>query len=801
MRPSWPPKRSNGEPMAPLTRKLLRDLWRIKGQAVAIALVIAVGVMLLVMMTGLVASLEETRRAYYERYRLAEVFAPVARAPLRALEDLLEIPGVAAAEARVTGSALIDLPGVVVPIRAQALSLPDFDAPRLNAIHLTDGRMFDGDRSDQVVLLNSFAEAHGLRPGDRLAATMNGFRRSFHIVGLAQSPEFLYTAAPGEMISEDGSFAVMWMARSALEAAFDMGGAFNEALLSLTRGTDPAAVIAAADRLLDRYGGLGAYGLEDQASHRFVSQEISGLRAVSGSVPPVFMAVAAFLLYIVISRMVQAEREEIGLMKAFGYTNREVGLHYFQLILAIAIGGALAGCLMGIAAGRAMIDLYLVFFKFPFLVFRLDPSSFVTGVSVSVLAASAGGLFVLRGVFALTPAVAMRGAAPPDYSRAGRIGAGLIRHLDQPSRMVLRRLTRQPLRMLGATVGIGAGVALSAAMLSVLDGFDGMMELSFSVVDRSDVTVTFVRPIETRAAFELARLPGVIEVEPVRIVPAILRNGLQSYRGAVTGLVADPRLNRAIDRDERSVPMREDGIILSTGLATTLGLAAGDTVRVDVREGRRPELAIPVIAVSESLMGAPAFMEIGALNRVLREPLRVSGAVLRIDADQAGEVYRALKDMPMVAGVSLKEDSRQALQKVMDEGAGAQRFVMAVIAAVITFGVVYNTARVAQAERAHDLANLRVLGFTRAEVAFVLLGELAAVTLLALPLGGVAGYFLTFAISAGFSTDIYQIPADFRASSFGTAIVVVSVAALISGWLVKRDIDRMDIIAALKTRE
>jgi len=786
---------------SPLTRKLMRDLWRIKGQALAIGAVIAVGVMMQVMMTGLVASLDETRRAYYERHRLADVFAPVARAPEAAADALRRLPGVAAAQTRVAGSALIDLEGTAVPIQARALSLPDYRAPALNTVYLTDGRMFDGDRAGEVVVLSSFARAHALRPGDRIAATMNGFRRELTVVGFAQSPEFLYSTAPGELVPDDARFAVLWMSRTALSAAFDMKGAFNEVLLSLTRDALPNAVTDAADRLLDRYGATGAFALSDLESDRFISEEIGGLRRSAGSVPPVFLAVAAFLLYIVISRMVQAEREEIGLMKAFGYTDIEVGGHYFRMVLSIAVGGAVAGGLMGIAMGRWMVDLYLIFYKFPFLVFRLDPAAFLSGFSVSILAASAGGLLVLRRVFALTPAEAMRPPAPPDYSRCGRIGAALTGFLDQPTRMVLRRLTRQPLRMGGAVLGIAAGLSVSVSMATILNSFDAMQELTFDVIDRSDLSVSFIQPLEARSAYELQSLRGVIEVEPTRTVPAILRNGRHSYNGALFGLVDQPRLNRAVDAEKAPIPMREGGVILSTVLARALDIRAGDTLVVDVREGRQPRLELPVIAVAESLLGAPAYMELGALNRALKEPLRISGAYLRVDEAEAARIYETLKDMPMVAGVSVKSESLAALKRVMDQGAGAMRYVMATIAAVITFGVIYNAARVAQAERARDLASLRVLGFSRAEVAFVLLGELAAVTLLALPLGGAMGYGLTFAIAAGFSTDIYQIQAIFSPESYGMAILVVLAAALVSGWLVKRDIDRADMVSALKTRD
>jgi len=591
------------------------------------------------------------------------------------------------------------------------------------------------------------------------------------------------------------------MSNSSLAAAYDMQGAFNQALLSLSRGASEPFVLDAVDRLLDAYGGTGAYPLSDQTSNRFIAEETDGLRASAAGVPPIFLAVAAFLLYIVISRMVQSERSQIGLMKAFGYSNAEVGLHYFKLVLAIAIGGAILGCLMGIAGGGAMIQVYTAYFKFPFLVFQLEPSSFVVGVTVSILSASAGGLLVLRKVFALTPASAMRPPAPPDYSKAGRIGQSLNRVLDQPSRMVLRRITRQPGRIAGSVIGIAAGMALSVAMLTLFEGFNRTIDLTFNVMDRSDVTVTFTRAASDTTIYDLRRLPGVLLVEPVRVVPTVLRSGLYSYRGAINGLTEAPRLNRAIDAGLSPIPLPKEGVTLAAALADILHVKAGDILTVEVREGRQPVLQLPVTGIATSLLGSPAYMDLSALDRVLREPNRVSGAYLSIDSNQADAIYRQLKNMPAVAGVSLKSDARKAFQKVMNQGAGAIRYVMGAVAFIITFGIVYNAARIAYAERERDLASLRVIGFGRGEVAFVLLGELGVVTLLAIPLGSVLGYYMSFGIAAGFSTDLYQIPAIFHAASYGTAAAVVIGAAIASGWLVKRDIDRADLVSALKTRE
>lgn len=787
--------------VSPLDKKLGRDLWRMKGQALAIAVVIALGVLMLVMMDGLVNSLGETKRAYYERYRLADVFAPAKRAPNHLLADMAQIPGVGVVEGRINGGALIDLPGVDVPVRAQVLSLPESGQPRLNEIYLTDGRRLDPTRDDEILLFRGFAKAHAIRPGAKVTATMNGGRRTFTVAGLAESPEFLYAVAPGELAPDDSRFAVMWMNEEALAYAFDLKGAFNEALVSLGRDARLEAVVDGLDRMLGPYGGSGAYGLDDHVSNRFISEEIAGLEASSRSVPPLFLAVAAFLLYIVISRMIQSEREQIGLMKAFGYSGLEIATHYGKFIVVIAAGGALLGCALGVLAGRSMAVLYLEYFKFPFLVFQIDPSAFVIGIASSILAASAGGVLVLRSVFALTPAVAMRPPTPADFSKSAAIGKTLKRFMDQPSRMVARRLIRQPVRAAAAVIGIAAGMALSVAMLSVMSSFDKVLELNFSVIDRSDVTVSFVEPLGDDAIYALGRMPGVIEAEPFRTVPALLRNGLNTYRGAISGLVSQPRLNRAVDSDMQPIYVRSDGIILAKPLAKILAIRPGGMLTVEVREGRRPVLQLPVVAISESLLGAPAYLELSALNRALKEPNRVSGAYLRIDQADSAAIYRSIKDMPIVAGVSLRTEARAAFKKLMDTGAGAVRYIMAAIAGIITFGIVYNSARIAFAERSRDLASLRVIGFTKGEAAFVLLGELAIITLIALPVGSLMGYGLAGAIAAGFSTDLYQIPASFAPEAYGVAALAVLAASVVSGWLVKRHVDRIDLVTALKTRE
>ena len=431
----------------------------------------------------------------------------------------------------------------------------------------------------------------------------------------------------------------------------------------------------------------------------------------------------------------------------------------------------------------------------------MDPKAFLIAVFVSVATASAGGLVVLRRVFDLTPAEAMRPPAPEDYTGSARLFAALRTYLDQPTRMVIRRLTRQPFRAATAAAGIAAGMGISVAMLGVLGGFEEAMEHNFSVTDRSDATVSFVEPLSEQTLYTLKQLDGVHDTEPFRHVPVIFRNGTYSYRGALSGLVAEPRLNRPMSDAAQAIFVRSDGVILSEPLAKRLNIQPGDTLFVDVREGRRPQLELPIAGISKTLIGAPAYFELTALNRALKEPGRISGAYLRVDQQRASTVYEKIKDMPVVAGLSAKAEARVSVQKLMDEGAGASRFIMMGIAAVITFGIIFNSARIAFSERAHDLASLRVMGFSKGEAAYVLLGEFIIILLVAIPFGILAGRLLVDAIAAGFSNDLYTIPSDLSARGIGIASLVVIASAAFSAWIVKRDVDRLDMVTALKSRE
>lgn len=787
--------------MRALERKLLRNLWALKAQALAIALVVAGGVATFVMSLAAVDSLRATQAAFYREQRFAEVFATLKRAPEPLAARLRELPGVATLETRVRAPVNLQVPGYDQPVTGLALSIPDGEQPALDRLFLRAGSLPQRDRADQVLVSEAFAEAHRLVPGDRLRMILGGREQAVVIVGVALSPEYVYQIRPGDLFPDFRRYAVLWMNRTALAAGFGMDGAFNDVVASLAPGQPAAPVVDALDELLAPWGGLGAHDREVQMSHRYLEQELTQLEAMARFVPLVFLGVAAFLLNVVAARLIRTQREQIAVLKAFGYGDLAVAGHYLMMVLAIVLPAALAGVAAGAWLADGLAGIYQEFFRFPWLRLRLDLSTIVAAIAVAAGASVIGALFAVRAAFRLPPAEAMRPAPPARYRRALVERLGIGRWLGQPSRIVLRNLERQPLKSALSVLGIALAVAL-LVLSGLQEGAVGyMIDVQFRLAQRQDATVVFNEPASQRAVHELAALPGVRRVEGFRAAPAILRNGHREYRTSLQGYQPEGELFRLLDRRLAPIPLDEGGVMLTDYLGRLLGVGAGDRIQVEILDGRRPRFDLPVAGLVSEFVGVGAYLPQASLERLLREGPSVSGAFLAVAPEALAGLPRRLEQMPRVAGVTLRENTVAAFDELMGETLLVYSLFVIVLAGSIAFAVVYNTARISLAERSRELSSLRVLGFTRAEVAYVLVAELALLAVLAIPLGFALGAGFGWLLTQALQNDLFRVPLVFAPSAFATAAAVVIGATVLSSLLVARNLYRLDMVAALKAAE
>jgi putative ABC transport system permease protein len=781
-----------------LHHKLWRDFWLLRGQSLAIALVVIGGIATMVMAMTNHQALSDTRDRFYERNRFADVFATLKRAPLPLLDEIRALPGVRQAEGRISVGVNLDLPDYPDAVTAQVVSLPE-GADGLNQIHLRAGRL--PQRHWEAVVGEAFADAHGLHPGDPITAIVNGRRQQLTVSGVGLSPEFIYQIRPGDIFPDFERFTILWMPREALASAFDLSGAFNQLLLALDPGSPHAQVIDAVDRLLLPYGGVGAHDREQQMSHRFLSEELLQLETMTRLFSTIFLSVSAFLLNVVIGRLIGTQREQIAVLKAFGYTRWEVGRHYAWLVLLMVSVGVLPGVALGAWMGRGMAEMYMTFYRFPFLEWSVKPSIWLLAIGFALVAAALGTASGLRRAFRLAPADAMRPEAPPVFRRtlSERIGLGWL--LDPAARMVLRNLERRPWRSLLSVIGIGlaGGILVMSRLQS--SAIDEMISVQFGLAQRDDLSVTLAEPATWRAIEELASLPGVLAVEAFRSSPVTLRNGHRHYTTALQGLAAPGELKRVLGADLRAVDPPAQGIMLTDHLARMLQVRPGDTLEVEFLEGRREVMRLPVAQTVTEYLGVGAYVQRAWLNRLLREGDVVSGAWIKVEPAAMTTVLQALRERPRVMGVTDRDAAIRSFYDTMAESILTFTLIITFMAGSIAVGVVYNAARITLSERSRDLASLRIMGYTQQEVRHLLLGELATLSILALLPGFALGYGMSALLVTGFQSDLYRIPLVVTPLAFAFSGTVMLVASGLSAWAVSRRLRRLDLVAVLKTQE
>ncbi len=787
--------------MHPLNSKLFRDLRSIKGQVIAVALVMACGLAVLIMARSLVRSLEVTRGEYYRENRFAEVFADLERAPNALRARLAELPGVSALDTRVRGALILDLPGIREPADGVIYSVPDDRPQQLNLLRLRQGRLPALGANTEVVVGEAFAAAHGFGPGHEIEATIYGARERLRIVGVALSPEFVYEARPGDALPDHRRFGVFWMNERRLASALGLDGAFNNVVIDVAPGADAREVMARLDELLEPYGGQIAFDRGEQASARQLSDEITILRDSSVAFVAIFLGIAAFMTSAALTRLIRLQREQIAQLKAFGYGSLAVGAHYFKFALVIVALGSLLGTALGLSMGRAVTVVYRRFFLFPELDFHPD----WTGVLVGCLIATAFCLLGVSGAVwqavKLHPAEAMRPEPPAHFRRSPIERLGLHRLASPTMRMALRNLERKPWQSFFTVLGLALATAIPIVPGAMRDGIAYLMDFQWSQAQRQDATVSFIEPGSASAWSAVDNLPGVLAAEIFRGVPTRLQHGHLERRVTVMGLPRNARLNRLLDARGRAVGMPADGLLLSAKLAEVLRLRPGDPIRVEVQEGNRPVLDTVLAGTITDFSGVGAYMDIDALRRLMREGGTISGAHLMLDHARHDDFLAAVKKSPRIGALLLTASARESFAETTAEVMGTVQAIYLAFAVVVAFGVVYNGARIALSERTRDLATLRVVGFHPRDVAAVLVGELVVLTAIAIPFGLYLGGRLARLVIELSSTETVRLPLVLDARSYATAVLVVLVSSALSFAVVSRRLHNLNMLSVLNARD
>lgn len=787
--------------MRAINKKLLRDMWHLKSQMLAIIVVMSCGVGTFVMSSSIHESLVQIRQHYYDDYDFADLFVTVKRAPNWLGERIAAIEGVSRYDARIVTAVRLEIASLTEPAIGQIISLPQSGSQGLNRIFLRSGRLPELGTASEVAVSESFAKAHQLKLGSFIEAVINGHQQSLIIVGIALSPEYIYEIPPGGILPDNKTFGVFWMDQRALAAAVDMTGAFNNLTLKLSNLDDAPAVIQQLDQLTERYGGLGAISRSDQQSHKFIENELHELRNMSIVAPSIFLSVAAFLLNIVLSRLIATQREQIAALKAFGYSNYEVAWHYLKMSLSAAVLGSICGTALGVYLGQGMTRMYTRFFNFPTFEFHLPLYVVAIAWLVGGMCAAAAVWASIRQAMHLPPAEAMRPEPPATYHKTWMESVGAWFSGSSAAKMVFRQIGRTPRRSILSILGISLAIAVLVLGSFMQDAVDFLFDAMFRLSQRYDVNVTLVEPASASAIHEISQLPGVLSCEGYRSVAARIRFGHRYRLTAVQGYAGRLDLVRLINQDRQPVDVPASGLMISAELARILGARPGDLLTVEVLEGNRPSVEIPLTKTIEDFAGTSAYLQHDELCRLMQEELSISGAMLAIDPNAENDVFKRLNEMPSVAKVNVSRAMRDSFKRTVAENIRRMRLINLMFSCAISIGVVYSTARISFAERSREMATMRVLGFSRGEVTGMLIAELSLLTIAAVPIGSIVGYWLAWIMIHASNPELFRLPLVIEFDTYVFASAVVLAATVFACTLLRYQINRLDLVETLKSRE
>jgi putative ABC transport system permease protein len=805
-----------------LDRKLRRELKASWLLLAAVVSIIAVGVACFVSMGSAYNNLNEAKRQYYAQCRMADFSIELKKVPLAELAALAELPGVAEIRPRIQFNATVDLedalaqrtgPGLWTalksaeePLGGLVLSLPDRRRPIVNDIVLRRGGYFTSERKNEVIVNDAFARHYKLRPGEKIHLVLNNRRQELFIVGTAISSEFVYLLGPGAITPDPEHFGVFYLKQSYAEDVFDFDGAANQVvgLLSPEVREHPRVLLRQAEELLSPYGVFSTTSLADQPSNKYLSQEIQGLRSFGLVMPVIFFAVAALVLNVLLTRLAEQQRTVIGTLKALGYSDWQVFVHFLKFGLAVGLAGGMLGCGFGYWIAGKWTVMYRQFFEFPELENHFYPGLQTAGLTVSILCAAVGSIRGTRAVLKLKPAEAMR-PKPPKQGGAvllERVG-WFWNRLSSGWRMVLRGVIRNRVRTGAGIFAAMMGASILVSGFMMIEATYYLIDFQFKYILSSDVDLTFKDEQDEAALFEAAALPGVDHAEPVLNVGCTFFNGPHRRKGGITGLVAGATLTVPRDLDGRPIRIPSAGLAMSRKLAELLHLKRGDLVSFRPVKGIRSLHSVPVVEISDSYLGMSVYTDIRYLSRLIGEELALTGVQLATDQDPAhtAALYRHLKQMPKLQAVTTRADMIENLQKSLMDLMWIFILILVVFAGVVFLGSILNSSLVSLAERQREVATLRVLGYGPWQVGSLLLRESLIVTLIGTVLGMPLGYALSVLVANAYDTEMFRFPVVSSAGTWIWTVVLAVVFALVAQAAVQWVVHRMDWLEALQAKE
>ncbi len=784
-----------------LRRKLWRDIRGNYGAYIAVISVSIIGLMLYVSMALILDSLRSSVDSYYSEHNFAEGFTRIVRGPQGLVEDIRGIDGIDRVSGRIVSDVLVNK---AAGEENTTLRLVTFSGGRneLNRFKLEDGKIPSAD-AREILVSPAFLSANQYEIGDEIPLIISGTEIRFKITGTAISPEYVYEIPSGQTLTPDPKvFGVAFLPYSTAAQVLGMDGQINDIVFTLDGNTSFSGIKRPVENMLGSYGLTQLYPRKDQISHSMLTQEIVGLEATVNTSPVIFLLVAASILYIMLRRMVEQQRGLIGILKAFGFTDREIITHYLGYAVFTGGVGGLGGGLLGTWLSFYFAKLYQQFYNIPGLSGRVSAEYILTATLLAVAFSVFAGYQGCKGVLRLSPAEAMRPPAPKVGKKTlvERI-TFLWNILTTLGKMAVRNVFRSKQRSFLAVFGIATSFSLMVASGASFDAVYYLINFQYEKVEKYDIKIGLKNYADRTEAVTGARyLEGVIKAEPMLEVPVTISNRWREKDTVITGLPQEAALYHLLTDKGKQVRLPERGMVISTQMAKILDIKQGDTVTVKPFLGDREERQVVVRQVIPQYVGLGAYMDIESLSSLLRAPPVASSVLMRVEEKNMSEVREELRTGKNVSAIHDKNKLKAQFEELM-ETSQASQYILLFFSFIMGFAIVYNVNIISLSEREREMASLMVLGMTEGEVSRILLFEQGFLGVVAIIAGVPLSYGMLYAIVNASGSEIYNMPLIIDPRSFLTAFLGTLMFLLAAQWKMKGRVGKLSMLDVLKQQD
>jgi len=761
---------------------VIRDIMARRFQFGALAIIIVLGIAIFVSMTVAFNNAERSYDRTYEATHFADFSVEVKAAPESVIDEVGALPNVEAVEGRV----VVDT-GLQVDedrlVQARLIGVPADRRPAVNDVIVESGRYFEAGERAVVLPLDKFADFHDYASGDTLQVYTPQGLRPLIIVGTVSSPEYLLMAeSKQDLLPSPRRFGVFFVPNAYLQELFGMQGQVNEANVLVESQGQREDTIAAVTGLLEPYGVQQAVRQEDQPSKAATELDLEGGRDFAILLPALVLVIAAFAIYIAMSRLVRAQRTLIGLFRGIGYGRGSIVVHYLLFAVVIGVVGGSVGVAVGYGLGYLLTGLYADALAIPLIAHEFQAMPIVISVIVSLGVALVAAAAPAWAASRMLPAPAMRPSPEVPLAKGSvpfieRV-FGLGRRPPLLARLTVRNIWRSPMRSLYTVGAIALAVVLLVVGLSSFDSMDFIMDYQFEKTDRWDVAATFWSPQDDETLAEINDLEGVRRAERVYLTPAEIRVDSKRTNVELLAVQEDTRLHGFDLSGGKTADeaLGGGGIILTKGVADKLDVGVGDRVDITTEAG---SASVAVSGVSKEFTGGLAYLSLAT-----KDDLGLPGGFNAVWLDTtspsaSADAQAALYGLPAIQGVQIKEEIRNDWNEMMSLY-NVMTGVIVAFCMVMAGAIVFNTMTVNVLERERETATMRTLGAGRASVGLMLVAEGLIFSLLAilpgLALGTVAASYLIHTWSSEFFTMWFHM----YPTTYMMIVAVIIVAALVS---------------------